>query len=1496
MKKFLLKVLFFTIILPSVLTATTWITTATTAETSKESNGKYQNNQNLSVSLTIPGASRLRVKITGSTERRYDFLYLTTINYSNRYDGNDIEEDFEVDASSINLRFTSDRSKVRSGVKVEIFEVIVPIKANNDSYSTNVNVTLSANALDNDEGSGLIAIDVPTQPTNGTLTGQADGSFIYIPNTDFIGTDFFTYTITDSSSNTSTATVTITVASPYNETLGERPFLLRHQESIFGDVKMIGNTIICNRGSSGTGTCQATPNSNGSTFLSKTSQSYSTLNLPDKAVVKYARMYWQGRNPTNADWTSSDKTAAKTLKIRHENDSYITISADVLDLIDDTSTTWATYSASADITPYLQTHGEGKYYVDPATFYTITGQPDGLGAYGAWVLVVIYEDIDDTTARNITIFDGYRIIDGSNPVDIQVSGFLTPKTGSVDSKAYIFVGEGDRYITGDNLLMKGELFSTSFTSIAPNSNNAFDSRIDVTGVRVPSLTNNNGIDIQKYNIGTLGKDIIKTNEIGATFRFTTGGDVYFPSLVVFSTELYLPKLCYDYAIRQDGVFLPVDRSSYPVAQLDGQISSSPLEITVYLHNEEADISAEGIALKVDINNTVFNHDPQTIYTSNTNGSTLISRETPVQTNPLCDYDKNGNNSYTNNGCTTGHDLRKGLGTLNANEYIYSKFSLTPQNINGITDLNQSLGLSIKYYITAGGNKIEYPDYTLGGANVELCPPTGGYIPTFGLFNVVQSGLQTNNINTQISRKTFNADIIFDSNIASGTNEAPTSDISTTVLVEIIDMDSFGDINASCANPDSRLSTPIFVPINFTSANWQTPIPAQIGNYYNFAVKNAAFRIWYFTDSNGSLIQDWNATTTNSGKTLTGISGLYDSNEYSDSCAAACTTTTSTGCFECIQINYAHPLCSRDNFSVRPESYDIHIVDNNQSVTAIPMQQDLSSIYNYSPNSVSGPIDRIHVAAGYSYKLDVNATGNDGTSSVPGYSRNFNNYNDHNATVLWDSVKGLSVCNETSNIPLSFYMKNGTVIDASIISTNVGEYKLNIIDTAWTEIDWDSSKMTHHTDGFTNGTDCIVNSSSSVLNSSQYGCSITSNHGADASGNIYRDQDLEFHPYKYAVTNTLTVGATDVIPLINKPFIYMADIDQDENISIHLNTVVSPNGFNNSALSNYVDGCYAKPLSLSIAKSATNSTTLTYKLRHHDLNASVIIPALDIDVDITAANINNDMLISLPSTYFQKDGNGTTNMRTNMNYNRLINVAQNPEDINFTSYKVEDNTTLINADLINNKIASTTSSLNNQRIIHYYGRTIATKIRVTCNSNTCQTGSHSSNTNSIQEIASFVVYCDTTANGCSTTTKQDTLLPDGSTTVGDTRWWENRNHDKSTNNIGGTTFTFLTQESDGAIGAVTDTISPSLTNEISTRTLTSPNYASELIIQYRGSLPYNSQLQFNSSNWLLYDPTNTGAANNFIIEWRGDGGWSGKYESKTSTKTNASPETNRRVMW
>ncbi|MBB91622.1 MAG: hypothetical protein CMF68_11655, partial [Magnetovibrio sp.] len=115
--------------------------------------------------------------------------------------------------------FTTSAQAINAGT--DVATLTVTITGSNDAPTadadtasgdedTTITGTLTAN--DPDLGDTLtFAVAGGGQAANGTVTIQSNGAFSYVPNTEFSGTDSFTFRVTDAAGIASTATVTITV-------------------------------------------------------------------------------------------------------------------------------------------------------------------------------------------------------------------------------------------------------------------------------------------------------------------------------------------------------------------------------------------------------------------------------------------------------------------------------------------------------------------------------------------------------------------------------------------------------------------------------------------------------------------------------------------------------------------------------------------------------------------------------------------------------------------------------------------------------------------------------------------------------------------------------------------------------------------------------------------------------------------------------------------------------------------------------------------------------------------------------------------------------------------------------------------------------------------------------------------------------------------------------------------------------------------------------------
>ena len=89
--------------------------------------------------------------------------------------------------------------------------------ATDEPFATNEDVVLTGNVLDNDtdiDGDTLSLNTTPViDPANGSVVLNTDGTFTYTPDTNFTGSDSFTYEVSDGNGGTDQAIANITISS-----------------------------------------------------------------------------------------------------------------------------------------------------------------------------------------------------------------------------------------------------------------------------------------------------------------------------------------------------------------------------------------------------------------------------------------------------------------------------------------------------------------------------------------------------------------------------------------------------------------------------------------------------------------------------------------------------------------------------------------------------------------------------------------------------------------------------------------------------------------------------------------------------------------------------------------------------------------------------------------------------------------------------------------------------------------------------------------------------------------------------------------------------------------------------------------------------------------------------------------------------------------------------------------------------------------------------------
>ena len=329
-----------------------------------------------------------------------------------------------------------------------------------------------------------------------------------------------------------------------------RPFTSRFSTNDTGDLLMIGNTLIscrsndsaCPAARTGTGTTSLNNNdfrmayvdvdADNSTFNS----SRASLALPAGATVLWAGLYWGADTTAGAGGgAQAAPNPAQNNQVRFSTPAsgYQTITAVQLD----TSAYFGSdYQGVADVTTLVQSGGSGTYTV--ANVQAGTGQDRQAG----WALVVAYRSSSLAT-RNITVFDGFGTVNSTNPlVTINVSGFLTPTSGSVNTHIGVVAYEGDLGSTGDQI----QLNTTPLSDALNGSTNFFNSTITRFGSHLsaknPNYTNQLGFDIDDVS----ANGILPNGATSASIllRTSTSGtaEYYYPGVVTFVTDIYAPQV------------------------------------------------------------------------------------------------------------------------------------------------------------------------------------------------------------------------------------------------------------------------------------------------------------------------------------------------------------------------------------------------------------------------------------------------------------------------------------------------------------------------------------------------------------------------------------------------------------------------------------------------------------------------------------------------------------------------------------------------------------------------------------------------------------------------------------------------------------------------------------------------------------------------------------------------------------------------------------------
>ena len=1150
----------------------------------------------------------------------------------------------------------------------------------------------------------------------------------------------------------------------------------------------------------------------------------------------------------------------------------------------------------------------------------------------------------------------------ANQVLIPLTGFKTPQSNDVNASFAIFSGEGDIGLTGDRMFLQDKSgLDHSLTNAVNPATNVQNATISKRGIYVNTLEpqatyaggtpwrNSLGIDIDFYDASA----ILNNDQTSTVVTLNSNGDGYFPGVFAFSTELYNPHFCYDYTYEQYDRDFTENNDGSSLPRIVGDLlGDGPIDVRVYLKNqEESDVIASDLIISIeDIDTNEATYERETTYVAEAG---QITRK-----------------AIPDSSISVGDSFIKGvpMGDMAGSESAWVYYTLTPGS--GVDHVNMPLRGELRYTLSlpdGAGGYINIDRNETLGHEMPLCVDSGFvYKPAYGRFNIEYKPIFSTSplvapkydIPTQVVQRPDAFKIAsYDIN---GTVYHPHTrkyDVNTSVAVEMISLKGYHDTDAACEDPASAISERVWVEVINGVADFNGSVidvnslsaalfPSR--DFVGKAQRKAAFRISYNVIADkGDLVKTsyitsgahaGNVAINNFTELAQGLEDynsdlppadqnkcvqpVVSGNKTYTTMPEACGNASATNgisreqlhiCMECVYGSQVEFACSRDNFAIRPESFSVKLNDQNQTDSGEPKIR-----FANDRTAVTSPItDQVFLASGYKYDLDINATSHYGNDAVPGYTQPYS-YRDVNLTLIWDPdvAQDVSGCHDYNSYALTFNMIHGQG-DLNLSLAQVGEYRLNMIDSNWTAVDWDSRYMQHQLDDSTHfftGNDCVRGTSvvpsigapvttTPVDMQNVVGCNITtSNHNNTHSNenaqsiNVslsYRDYNLRFYPYAFSLEANASFGIAANTNWTNA-WVYMSDVNgsnMEMNQSVHVRGSIHAVGRYGTKTNNFVKNCYAEPINLYLYRSMPTLPNLPIAFKYHllDINASNV--AYFVNSPTVIADLSGDLNLSdliaeeptLTDGNFTYELNGTTVIDLSVNFDRKRNQPINPLTVTYTEFNVScanpSANCVMQAEMTGSHQTVGKLPIGNA-LTHYYGRLHAPRYRI------------EGNTGDVTLY--YEVYCDqapvagdiNVPNPCSLLlpTDHDVTMPNRILSVDDIRWYQNEAHVESEGNTTGivqrrNTYNEVT-ETDLHFDAAT------------------PNLQ-KWTMQYNEAqgYPFKATMEMTTDSWLLYDRFNPmPSTNSFELEFNSAGQWAGENAGNIAVDSDASVNTNRRIEW
>lgn len=326
-----------------------------------------------------------------------------------------------------------------------------------------------------------------------------------------------------------------------------RTFAQRYTTNAKGDITIVGNTLMtCSTTGTNGGQC-VTAQTGGSPTVAPTNNSFTMINvdvdadattfnsstaglaMPTGSTVLFAGLYWTGTSTVASRNTVLFKVPGAA--------TYQSLTATTLD---DSGVATVYYQGFVNVTTQVAAAGNGTY-----TVANVQTSVNAANLVAGWSLVVVYGNATLPT-RNMSVYDGYVRVSGASQVDINVSGFVTPPFGAVNTTIGTVAIDGDRTSTEGTA---GLRFGPSAASLNPVFNTVnpqadyFNSTISAGGANVttgrsPAFTNTLGYDIDLAAANTP----LPNSANAATLRVSSSSETIDLTVVTLATDVFVPSV------------------------------------------------------------------------------------------------------------------------------------------------------------------------------------------------------------------------------------------------------------------------------------------------------------------------------------------------------------------------------------------------------------------------------------------------------------------------------------------------------------------------------------------------------------------------------------------------------------------------------------------------------------------------------------------------------------------------------------------------------------------------------------------------------------------------------------------------------------------------------------------------------------------------------------------------------------------------------------------